>query len=106
MKHLPLISLITPVFNFLKTIPKGNVVTYATVAAHCGVPSPRNVGWILQRNTDPDKVPCYKVVRSDGRLAGGYKFGGQRAQRMRLSADSIEFSGRDKISNIKTVLWK
>jgi len=90
-RHVKLATFIDRVFEFLKTIPKGRVVTYGIVARHCHVPSARNVGWILKQNTDPDKIPCYKVVRSDGRLAKGYKFGGPEEQKKRLIAEGIKF---------------
>jgi methylated-DNA-protein-cysteine methyltransferase related protein len=99
-KYNKLENYIDPVFKFLKTLSKGKVVTYKMVAEHCGVPNPRNVGWILRQNTDPDIIPCYKVIRSDGSLAKGYKFGGRKEQKNRLAVDGIKFN-RLKIANFK-----
>lgn len=59
------------VFEVVKKIPKGNVLTYQEVAKRAGSPRAyRAVGNILSRNCDP-KVPCHRVIRSDGE-AGGY----------------------------------
>ena len=100
-----LTNYITPVFGFLKKIPTGRVVSYGLVAKRCGLSNPRLVGRILKQNTEPKKIPCYRVVREDGRLADGYKFGGLIGQTKRLRADGIEFDGA-KIKNFKEMLWK
>ena len=97
MTHLKLSEHIQVVFRYLKTIPKGSIVTYALVAKQCRISNPRNIGWILQQNADGDTIPCYKVVRSDGTLAGGYKFGGAAKQKARLVADGVRFEPSGKI---------
>jgi len=84
-------NFVVPVFNFLKKLPKGRVTTYGALAKRFHVPAPRNIGWILKQNAEPDRIPCYKVIRADGRLAGGYKFGGLKEQRRRLLADGVKF---------------
>lgn len=90
---------IQPVFRYLQSLPKGTVTTYGAIAKKFGIPNPRNVGWILQQNTDPKKVPCYKVVRANGELASGYKFGGLAAQKKRLIAEGVKFS-HNKVINL------
>ena len=92
-----LTGLIKPVFLFLKKMPKGKVITYGALARKCGVPNPRNVGWILQQNTEPLKTPCFKVVCSGGRLAKGYKFGGKNGQEGRLRKDGVGFDQRGRV---------
>jgi len=62
------------VFNIVKKIPKGEVLTYKKVAQLAGRPKAyRAVGNILNKNYDP-KIPCHRVVRSDG-SPGGYNRG-------------------------------
>lgn len=82
---------------FLQTIPKRHVTTYAAVAQACGISNPRHVGRILQQNNDARRVPCFRVVRSDGTLATGYKFGGQQAQWARLKKDGVVFDVRERV---------
>ncbi|MEI6773547.1 MAG: MGMT family protein [bacterium] len=53
------------IYQFLKRIPKGKVVSYKTIA-ECFGTSPRAIGKIMNSNKDPDTFPCYKVIRSDG----------------------------------------
>lgn len=62
------------VYKVVKGIPKGETLTYKQVAALAGRPGAyRAVGNILSKNYDP-KIPCHRVIRSDGKL-GGYNRG-------------------------------
>lgn len=85
------------VFDYLKNIPKGKVTTYKLLAKSCGIKNPRNIGWILRKNEYPDKIPCYKVILSSGKLAKGYKFGGEKEQKRRLMKDGVKFDKNGKI---------
>ena len=78
------------VYDFLRTIPKGKVVTYGQIAAHLGNKNlARAVGNILHANPDPDQYPCYKVVSARGKLSPHFAFGGMEEQKRRLEADCI-----------------
>ena len=68
------------VYDVIRKIPKGKVMTYGQVAAILGTKDARKVGWALHGNTDP-KTPCHRVVNKDGRLAPGYAFGGPNEQK-------------------------
>jgi len=62
------------VLEIVARIPKGEVLTYKKVAKLAGKPRAwRAVGNILSKNYDP-KIPCHRVIRSDGKL-GGYNRG-------------------------------
>ena len=62
------------VYSVVKNIPKGEVLTYKEVAKKAGrLKAYRAVGNVLNKNMDP-KVPCHRVIRSDGRI-GGYRYG-------------------------------
>jgi methylated-DNA-[protein]-cysteine S-methyltransferase len=62
------------VFDIVKKIPKGRVLTYKEVAKMAGRPKAyRAVGNILNTNYNP-KIPCHRVIRSDGKM-GGYNRG-------------------------------
>ncbi len=74
-------------------IPKGFVATYGQIAKRAGIKSPRAVGQIIHRNTDPVAVPCHRVVFADGSLSTAYAFGGASAQRARLMSEGVEFIG-------------
>jgi methylated-DNA-[protein]-cysteine S-methyltransferase len=62
------------VYRAVRDIPRGEVRTYKEVASVIGHPEAvRAVGNALSNNRDP-KIPCHRVVRSDGTI-GGYNRG-------------------------------
>ena len=62
------------VYKITSLIPLGFVLTYKKLAQLSGVKNPRVVGNILHKNTDPQNIPCHRVVHSDGSLAKNYAF--------------------------------
>ncbi|MCR5666525.1 MAG: methylated-DNA--[protein]-cysteine S-methyltransferase [Eubacterium sp.] len=79
------------IYEAVKQIPKGKVATYGKVAEMAGDKKmARAVGNALHKNSDPDAIPCYRVVNSKGELAGEFAFGGAREQAKLLEADGIE----------------
>jgi methylated-DNA-[protein]-cysteine S-methyltransferase len=70
------------VYEVVRRIPKGSVLTYAQVAKLAGSPNAqRAVGNALHRNADLKRVPCHRVVRSNGSL-GGYLFGTKKKEQI------------------------
>ena len=69
------------VYEVVKKIRKGKTLSYKEVAKMAGRPNAyRAVGNILNKNHDP-KIPCHRVIRSDGRL-GGYNRGVEKKRRI------------------------
>lgn len=63
------------VWGYLRTIPAGRTQTYTEVAQALGMPKAfRAVGGACARNDIALIIPCHRVVRSDGGLAG-YRWG-------------------------------
>ncbi len=78
------------VYEFLRTIPKGKVVTYGQIAEYLGNRQlARVVGNILHNNPDEYKYPCYKVVDSKGNLSKHFVFGGIEKQKEKLEEEGI-----------------
>ena len=78
------------VYEFLKTIPSGKVVTYGQIAEYLGNRRlARVVGNILHNNPNEDKYPCYKVVDSKGNLSKHFAFGGIEKQKEKLEKEGI-----------------
>ena len=72
------------VWNYIKKIPKGNVKTYKEVAIAIKTPkSARAVANACAKNPYAPKIPCHRVVRSDGKL-GGYSGKGGIKEKLRL----------------------
>ena len=63
------INLNQKIFSYLKTLKKGEVTTYKALAIKFQS-HPRAVAKIVASNQDKS-VPCYKVIKSDGKI-GGY----------------------------------
>jgi len=78
------------VYNVVKKIPKGKVMTYGQIADMLGTKDARRVGHALHSNKD-SKTPCHRIVNKDGRLAPGYAFGGAGEQKARLLAEGVKF---------------
>ena len=72
------------VWKYLKSIPKGKVKTYKQVAIGINRPkSARAVANACAKNPYSPKVPCHRVIRSDGKL-GGYSGKGGVNQKRKL----------------------
>ena len=81
------------VYDYLKTIPEGKVVTYGQVAYAIGSPrSARQVGYALHVNPEPGVIPCHRVVNREGKLAPAFAFGGMEIQAALLEKEGIEVS--------------
>jgi len=60
------------VWQLLKRIPKGRVSTYSVIARALGKPlACRAVGNACNKNLLAPRVPCHRVVQSNG-FVGGY----------------------------------
>ena len=72
------------VWKYLRTIPKGKVKTYKQVAISIKSPkSARAVANACAKNPYAPKIPCHRVIRSDGAL-GGYSGRGGIKKKLRL----------------------
>ena len=78
------------VWNYLKKIPKGKVKTYADVAKAIGKPlAVRAVANAIGKNPYPPKIPCHRVIRSDGSLGGYSGKGGIQQKRRLLRSENV-----------------
>jgi methylated-DNA-protein-cysteine methyltransferase-like protein len=80
------------IYEVVKSIPKGKVASYGTVALLAGNPRwSRVVGYALHVNPQPGTIPCHRVVTKNGELAKAFAFGGENMQRTLLTEEGIEF---------------
>ncbi|MBQ9301780.1 methylated-DNA--[protein]-cysteine S-methyltransferase [Butyrivibrio sp.] len=78
------------IYEAVKRIPKGHVATYGQVAEMAGNKRMcRAVGNALHNNPDPDNIPCFRVVNSQGKLAGNFAFG-EGVQESLLLKEGVE----------------
>lgn len=78
------------VYEIVKEIPEGKVMTYGQIARKLGTKDARRVGHALHANKNHE-VSCHRVVNKHGRLAPGYAFGGPGEQKNRLMAEGVKF---------------
>ena len=71
------------VWNLCKKIPKGKVTTYKEIAKAMKTKAYRAVGNALKNNPYAPKVPCHRVINSDGSI-GGYKGKKNSKEKIRL----------------------
>ena len=78
------------VWNYLKKIPKGQIRTYLEVAKAIKRPkSVRAVANAIGKNPNAPKIPCHRVIRSDGKLGGYSGPGGIKTKKKLLKSEGI-----------------
>ena len=78
------------VWAYLKKIPRGTVVTYSAVAKGVGKPlAVSAVANAIGKNPYAPKIPCHRVIRSDGSLGGYSGKGGLKTKRFLLKKEGI-----------------
>jgi O-6-methylguanine DNA methyltransferase len=93
------------VYKIAESIPEGRVATYKQIATLAGIPNAsRAVGMSMKKNPYAPRVPCHRVVSSDGRLNGYSGIGGIEKKKKMLIEEGVLFNN-DKIDLAKS-LWK
>ena len=78
------------VWSYLRKIPRGSVKTYSQVAKAIGKPlAARAVANAIGKNPHAPKIPCHRVIRSDGSLGGYSGKGGKRTKKLLLKKEGI-----------------
>jgi methylated-DNA-[protein]-cysteine S-methyltransferase len=80
------------VWKAIERIPKGKVKTYKDLAKNVGNPkASRAVANACGKNPYPIKIPCHRVIRSDGGLGGYSGKGGIKLKKKLLKEEGILF---------------
>jgi len=77
------------VYSIVKKVPKGKVMTYGQIAKILKT-SPRAVGQALKRNPYFPKVPCHRVIMSNGSIGG---FNGPDPKNIRIKIKLLKKEG-------------
>ena len=94
------------VYQTLKKVPKGKVVTYGQIAHMLGEPrKARQVGYALHVNPEPVTIPCHRVVNRFGELAPAFAFGGREIQKALLEQEGVEVDEEFKV-NLDIYLYR
>ncbi len=90
------------VYDIVKEIPAGSVVTYGQIARLAGYPqASRRVGQALFHAPDERGLPCHRVVNSSGRLAPGCS----EKHRRLLEAEGVAFK-KNGCVDVARCVWK
>jgi methylated-DNA-protein-cysteine methyltransferase-like protein len=85
------------VYETIRHVPKGKVVTYGEIARLCGfINQARLVGYALRSLPSRSKIPWHRVINSQGRISFPKNSSAYRQQKRLLGTDGIRFSG-DKV---------
>ncbi|OGM06139.1 hypothetical protein A2125_02315 [Candidatus Woesebacteria bacterium GWB1_43_5] len=101
------LKLFVRVYELVKHIPAGKVMTYGQVAKTLGTRDARKVGWALhalRRAQGKTNVPCHRVVNKDGKLADNFAFDGWREQKGRLLGEGVIFINQNHV-DLQKHLW-
>ena len=78
------------VWRYLKKIPRGSVRTYSQVAKGIGKPlAVRAVANAIGKNPYAPRIPCHRVIKSDGSLGGYSGKGGIKTKKLLLKKEGI-----------------
>jgi methylated-DNA-[protein]-cysteine S-methyltransferase len=75
-------------YELLKTVPRGRVTTYKSLAEALGTRGYRAIGQFMKKNPYAPKVPCHRVVAASGAI-GGYAGGIPKKIQM-LQAEGVQ----------------
>ena len=91
------------VYKLCRKVPKGRVTTYKILAEKLGTKAYRAVGTAMNKNPYAPKVPCHRVVNSNGGV-GGFASGVRKKMRM-LEKEGVKVR-KNKILNFERVLYR
>ena len=78
------------VWKYLKTIKKGQTKSYLDIAKAIKKPKAvRAVANAIGKNPYAPKIPCHRVIRSDGSLGGYSGSGGVKNKKKLLKSEGI-----------------
>ncbi len=89
------------VYDVVRQIPSGRVVTYGQIARLIGQPTQaRHVGLAMKNAPAARQLPCHRVVNSRGGTAPGWS-----GQRTELEKEGVRFT-RDGRVDMKHFQWE
>ena len=96
------------VWKLMEKIPKGRVTTYGLIARKLNTRAYRAVGNACRKNPYAPRVPCHRVVRSDGTVGGfGGKTSGKTVRKkiQMLGKENVEIKN-GRIIDFERVLFR
>ncbi len=93
-------------YELVRQIPRGMVSTYGSLARALGdIRAARACGVMLSQNPDPPRIPCHRVVMSDGSIGGFTHPEGVKRKIELLRSEGVEIEN-GKIVNFENRLFE
>mgnify|MGYP001817030929 CR=1 FL=1 len=93
------------IWQVINAIPPGRVCSYGGVAKLAGLANgARQTAWALRHLPQDTKIPWFRVINSQGKIAMPEGSRGYREQRKRLRAEGVSFNDSGRISS-KALWW-
>lgn len=92
------------VYEIVRQIPRGNVMTYGQIAEMLGEGyTPRTVGYVMH-GADSENVPWQRVINSQGKCSTGKMTLPTNLQQDMLESEGVVFTDKGKC-DLKTYQW-
>ena len=91
------------VYALTSKVPKGRVTTYKEIAKALGIKAYRAVGNALNKNPYAPRVPCHRVVNSNGSIGGFASGSKKKADMLRVESVGVK---NNKIIKFKEKIYK
>ena len=93
------------VYNIVRQVPYGLVVTYGQVAVILGCPhAARAVGYAMHMTPHGQGIPWHRVINAQGRISIRGDVYAAQIQRSLLESEGVAFDGDDRV-NLKKYRW-
>ncbi|MBS3146508.1 MGMT family protein [Candidatus Woesearchaeota archaeon] len=93
------------VYEKLRKVPSGRVVTYKILAEVLNSKAYRAVGSAMRKNKNAPVIPCHRVVKSSGEIGNFSGEGGVKAKIKMLEKEGIKIKN-NRIIDFEKVLFK
>lgn len=107
--------LATKAYALLRTVPKGRVTTYKALAHALGTQAYRAIGQAMRKNPysfeacpeQSRRVPCHRVVASDGKIGGfmGQRQGTEITKKLALLASEGVMVHNNRVVNFERIVF-
>ena len=92
------------IYEKLKEVPKGKVISYKELAKAVGSKAYRAVGSAMRKNPFAPKVPCHRVINSNGYVGNFSAKGGTKAKIRLLTKEGVKI--KNNRIDLKKYLYK
>jgi len=94
------------VYDLVRRVPRGRVITYGTIARLLGDPrKAREVGWAMAATPcRTPAIPAHRVINARGEVSGDPLSSGFAARRALLEAEGIVFTNDGRV-DLERYLW-